>query len=153
MSVAQKASAKKNGGVRAAVPPKNLQIVKKAYEAFGRRDIPAVLEVLDPKIEWLEPAGSLPPPAGSGMHRGREAVEKEVFGTIPKTWDSFRVEPESFFEAGDHVVVAGRFHVRPSAGRAEVEAPCVQIWRLHGGKAVRMQNYTDTYQLAQALGR
>lgn len=97
MSVAQKASAKKNGGVRAAVPPKNVQIVKKAYEAFGRRDIPAVLEVLDPKIEWLEPAGC--------------------------------------------------------TGWAEVEAPCVQIWRLRGGKAVRMQNYTDTYQLAQALGR
>ena len=33
--------------------------MRNAYEAFNRADIPAVLEALDPQIEWHEPGGYL----------------------------------------------------------------------------------------------
>ena len=33
---------------------KNVDIIRGMYDAFARGDIPAVLEVLDPDIEWRE---------------------------------------------------------------------------------------------------
>jgi ketosteroid isomerase-like protein len=36
----------------------NIDIVKTAYEAFGRGDIPGVVATFDPNIEWVAPAGS-----------------------------------------------------------------------------------------------
>jgi len=30
----------------------NLQIVRSIYEAFERRDAPALFDVLDPKVKW-----------------------------------------------------------------------------------------------------
>jgi uncharacterized protein len=31
---------------------KNLQVVRGIYEAFARRDVPALVAALDPKVEW-----------------------------------------------------------------------------------------------------
>lgn len=159
MSVAQKSPSRKPAEPTASPPTrsasrsgkKNVEIVKHTYEAFNRGNIRVVLEALDPKIEWREPSGSLPPPAGGGLFRGRDAVEKEIFGSIPQTWRELKLEPEAYLDAGEHVVVTGRFRARPKAGGAEVEAACVQIWTVRDGKVVRMQNYTDTARLAHAL--
>ena len=35
----------------------NVEAIREAYAAFGRGDVPAVLAVLDPNIEWMEPEG------------------------------------------------------------------------------------------------
>lgn len=131
----------------------HVKIVRNAYDAFARRDIAAVLETLDPKIAWHEPSGPLPPPAGGGTYHGRDAVANEIFGAIPKAWDEFAVEPDEFLEAGNRVVVVGAFHVKPKGRQTAVTAPCVQIWTMRNGKAVSMENYTDTQQLARALAK
>ena len=158
MSVTPKTPAQKkvepaSGRAKAGDKQKNVDIVRSAYEEFSRGNIPAVLDALAPTIEWLEPSGPLPPPAGSGTHRGRAAVEKEIFGSIPKTWTEFRVEPDTYLDAGDRVVVTGHFRYRAKATGAAVQAPCAQVWTIRDGKAIRMQNYTDTARLAQALGK
>jgi ketosteroid isomerase-like protein len=31
----------------------NLEVVQRAYEAFGRGDVEAVVAALDPQIEWM----------------------------------------------------------------------------------------------------
>jgi ketosteroid isomerase-like protein len=42
----------------------NVDIVKRVYEAFGRGDVPAVLAMMDPKIEWYEAEGNPYMPSG-----------------------------------------------------------------------------------------
>jgi len=32
----------------------NRQVIQGVYEAFGKGDLPAVLETFDPQIEWRE---------------------------------------------------------------------------------------------------
>jgi ketosteroid isomerase-like protein len=129
----------------------NVEIVRLEYAAMRRRDLDEVLERLDPDIEWCEPAGVLPPPAGGGIRHGRRAVEKGVFETVPDYWSEFRVEPELFLDAGERVVVTGRFYCKAKETGREVSVPCVQIWTLRAGKAVRMENHTHTAELARAL--
>jgi ketosteroid isomerase-like protein len=46
--------------------------LRRGYEALNRCDVRVVLELLDPDIEWHDPAPS--PDAGS--HRGRDSFER-----------------------------------------------------------------------------
>ena len=41
----------------------NVQLARDVYDAFGRGDIPAVLEMMDPDIEWREAEGNPYKPA------------------------------------------------------------------------------------------
>lgn len=81
----------------------NLEIVRDIYDAFGRGDIPAVLAVLAPDIEWTEAKGF---PTG-GTYHGPEAVVESVFKRLGKEWRGFKAVPEEFLATGDAVVVLG----------------------------------------------
>ena len=35
----------------------DIPLLKDAYAAFSRRDLPALLDIFHPDIEWVEPAG------------------------------------------------------------------------------------------------
>ena len=42
----------------------NVQLARDVYDAFGRGDIPAVLDTMDPDIEWREAEGNPYKPDG-----------------------------------------------------------------------------------------
>ena len=46
----------------------------------------------------------------------------------------------------------GRFCGRPKASGLEVEIPFALVWTLRDGAAVRVDEYTDTALLIEALG-
>ena len=50
----------------------NVDVVQQAYEAFGRGDIPGVLELLTDDVEWTMQGPSMIPFAGT--FRGREGI-------------------------------------------------------------------------------
>jgi hypothetical protein len=52
------------------------------------------------------------------------------------------LETDQFLDAGDYVVVTGRFVGKDDHGR-QLDTPCAHVWRMSDGKAVRFQNYTD----------
>jgi hypothetical protein len=65
-----------------------------------------------------------------------------VFATVPPNFDDFRAEPEQFIDAGEHVVVVGRFRGKAISG-ATLDAPFVHVHRMRNGKVIRFQNYVD----------
>jgi ketosteroid isomerase-like protein len=117
----------------------DVDTLRTAYDAFNRGDVPAVLEVLDPQMEWHEPGGGRAP---RGTFRGPQSVGNDVFATVPQNFDEFRAEGEQFIDAGDQVVVTGRFRGRAKNGQ-ELDAPFAHIWTMRNGKAVRMEHYVD----------
>ena len=44
---------------------KNIEIVKQVYEAFAKRNINAILNLLSPDVEWGEPENPFNPAAGT----------------------------------------------------------------------------------------
>jgi ketosteroid isomerase-like protein len=60
----------------------DVQTLLDAYAAFNRGDIPGVLEVMDPNVEWNEPGGGNAP---AGTFRGSQSVGDDVFATVPQT--------------------------------------------------------------------
>lgn len=127
----------------------NVAIVRSIYENFGKGDIPAVLAVLDPNVEWVEsPQEFLP---HRGTHRSPDAVLQNVFGQVMAHFDEFAVIPESFHNAGDVVVVEGRAMGKTKAGGI-LDARAAWVWTVKNGKATANHNYhdTDAFRLALA---
>lgn len=78
------------------MPQENVEIIRRFYEAFNRRDVAGALESADPDFEWI-PARSL-----DQKLRGRENVHG-YFDDLIEFLDP-RAEPEEFFDKGDQVV-------------------------------------------------
>ena len=126
----------------------NLELVQGIYEAFRGGDFDSVIRALDPEIEWIEP--ELEGLLYGGVHRGVEAVAKDVFALIPQTWEMVALQPEEWIDGGDTVVVIGQFNAR-AKGRQEASWRFAHVWKLRDGKAVRVEPFVDTLAEQRAL--
>ena len=127
---------------------RNTEVVAGIYEALARGESDVALASLDPDIEWVEPA--TPGLYFAGTHQGVEAVAQKVFAATATTWDEFRIEVDELLGDGEAVVVLGRFHAR--AGERRLDAPFAHVWRVRGGLAAEMRDFTDTAAFLTALG-
>lgn len=126
----------------------NLEIIKEAYEAFGRGDIDAVLSVEDPNTE-LESAGPKEIP-WSGAFRGHDGA-KAYFAAIANDADFDVFEPQVYLAEGDKVVVLGFEKVRSKRTGQSYENHWVHAFTLADGKIIRFREYADTATVAAAF--
>ena len=127
----------------------NTEIVKGIYEAFGRGDIPAILNSLADNIEWIV-SGHEDGIPYAGTYRGREAVG-QFFSVLGDNIDYSLFEPREFISQGDRVAVFGHYQgtVRPSGN--SVEAEWAMSWTLQAGKATNFRAYDDTAAVVAAF--
>jgi ketosteroid isomerase-like protein len=129
----------------------NVQILRGGYEAFGRRDIPSVLAIFDPNIEWREAENNPYKPDGKPWI-GREAVEQNLFMRLRSEWDGFTVTPTEFHDAGDTVVAECRYTGVHKATGKSINAQVCHVWKFRDGKITSFQQYVDTAQMQDAMG-
>ena len=128
----------------------NVETVKGIYQAFATGDVPAVLAALSPEIEWNE-AENFPYADGNPYH-GPDAVLNGVFARIGGDWDGFAVEPSEFLDAGDTVVMTGRYTGTCKATGRSMNPWVAHFWTFADGKAVQFQQLVDTLAVARAVG-
>jgi ketosteroid isomerase-like protein len=128
-----------------------VKIVSDAYEAFGRGDVPAVLGAMDPGIHWHEAEGNPYMPSGEAMV-GPDTVLNELFMKLGEDWDGFTVHPGSFHDAGDVVVMEGRYTGTSKRTGKSLDAQVCHIWTIKDGKLAKFQQYVDTAQLQDVMG-
>jgi uncharacterized protein len=126
--------------------PTNVEILRDGYAAFGRGDIPAVLAVFDPDIEWIEPEGF---PWGR-TYRGHDEVVG-LFGTAAQMLGpDWRVVPDELLPCGDdHVLALG--HHRGTGEDGPWAVPFAMVWQMRDGKAVRFRQYSDTAMMRAVI--
>jgi uncharacterized protein len=125
----------------------NVAIVRSGYDAFGRGDIPALLEIFDPQIEW-----NIPDTVGLATpYRGAEAV-LGFFGELQQMWKELHVEPDEFVALDADRVLALGTHSGRVAGGDTVEIPFAHVWTLRDGLAVRFVEYADATLVLRAQG-
>ncbi len=125
----------------------NIKTVRNAYDLFARGDFAHL--PFDTQIEWIEP--DVEGIWMRGTHHGCEAVIKEVFKPTLDKFDDFRLQCDRYLDAGEHVIVTGRFLGRGKDTGNELNAPFAHVWTLRNGKVVTFQNYTDTANCLHAL--
>jgi ketosteroid isomerase-like protein len=118
-----------------------LNVVKQAYEAYGRRDVPAILELIAEKTDWkfVGPA-SLP-------YAGLRTNPKEVaafFEDVARADETTVFEPREFIEAGEHVTVLGWTKVTARDTQKTFETEWVHITTVQDGKITRWRGFANT---------
>ncbi len=128
----------------------NVELVRGAYEAFARGDVPAVLEALDENVEWNEAEHHAYWPGGPLI--GRQAVLEGVLARIPEDFDNFTVDLQRVVGCGEAVLVEARYRATVKQTGKSLDALVAHVWDFRDGKAVRWQQYTDTWQFAEVMG-
>lgn len=128
----------------------NVDLIRAVYEAFSTGDVPAVLSMMSPDIVWNEAENF--PYADGNPYTGPEAVLSGVFGRLGGDWDGFAALPEEFLDAGDTIVVLGRYRGTFKSTGMTMDAQMAHVWRVADGKVAAFQQYTDTLQAARVTG-
>ena len=122
----------------------NVDVCRRALEAFMRRDNEAVLTLYDPDIEIH---GHL----DGGVHRGLDGV-REFFRDWLSVWDGFSTEVEEWLDAGDHVVALVRDSATGKQSGVAVEQRQAHVWTLRGGRLWRLRIYDTKAHALEAVG-
>jgi ketosteroid isomerase-like protein len=127
----------------------NLKLIQDAYAAFGRGDIPALLGMLDPAVEWTAVVGSRAPT--SGTRHGREGVA-EFFQQLAASIEFQSFEPREFIAQGDRVVALGHYAARAIPTGRAMESEWVMVYRVRNGLVTEFKEFADSAGINQAFG-
>lgn len=125
----------------------HVDILRTGYGDFAKGNIPGVLAVFDPQIEWTEAEGF---PYG-GTYIGHNEVVEKVFKRLATEWDGYTVSPKEFLEAGERIIVLGQYRGTYKATGKSFGAEFAHVWTFRGGKAVKFIQYADTALVQKAL--
>ena len=117
----------------------NVEIVRSFYRAWARDEIPGPVELMDPEIEYVNPAGAVEPGTRRGLAAFSNAVEKVYEG-----WESWQMELEKVTAEGDQVVVVVSYRARGRGSGVEVEGRESALWNSprRQGLALRLVSST-----------
>ena len=121
-------------------------MIRSVYEPLNRGDWEAVFLDAHPEFELTTQRGLTP-----GTYRGQEAVQKQVqelFGPF-EVW---KMEPEEFFEAGDHVVAFVKVRSRPRGASVDMEVRNGHLWTIRDGTIRSLKTFAVREEALEAAG-
>jgi ketosteroid isomerase-like protein len=129
------------------MPPADVEVVKRLYEAIEARDAEGLQRLLEDDVEWTV---SLTLPWG-GRRQGFDDVV-EATEILRETVRSPRFEQDEFVDVGDGEVIAfGRFSGEGALTGAPFEAEFAHRIKVSDGRIGRFQAYVDTAEILKAL--
>lgn len=124
--------------------------VRASYAAFERGDREGALEAFADDVVW-EQAQGLP---HGGTYVGLDEVRRNVFAPLTaEWWTTFSAAPDEVIDAGEQVVVLGRYRGVARDSQRRLDVPFVHVWSFEGGEAVRFRQFLDTAGWNAALGQ
>jgi ketosteroid isomerase-like protein len=125
----------------------NADIVRRAFDAFSRRDLAALMTLCDRDFVFSPATGRL---AGRDEpYRGHDGL-RAYLADVGRVWEELHSEPDEFVETGDRVVCTGRVYAW-GVGRA-IDAPAGWVWRLRDGRLVEGRVYQTRREAFEAGG-
>jgi ketosteroid isomerase-like protein len=125
----------------------NVDLVRRAYDAFNRRRLGAFLALAGDDVEVNSRLAAI-----EGGYHGHDGVRrwwKDLFDVMP----DYRVEVEELIDLGDHVLARTRHHGRGKGSGVEVEQQMIfQLWTLRHDRIVRAEMYYDKAEALEAAG-
>lgn len=121
----------------------NVELVKQAYAHFATGNVPAVLALFDPAIEWNECQG-MPFMNNADLVIGPEAVVTRIFMNLPVYFDGFNIAVTDIFGDGDKVAMQGYYQGTNKATGNAFKANATHIWTVKDGQLTHFFQAVDT---------
>jgi uncharacterized protein len=125
-----------------------IDIASSFYDALGRGDVPAILSLLDPQVEWTEAERF---PYYGGTWHGPQAVLANLIVPLSGEWNGFSAKAHDFIAEGDRVVALGTYSGTFKKTGRSFSASFAHVWTVRGGKITRFNMHTDTAKVLEAL--
>jgi ketosteroid isomerase-like protein len=125
----------------------NVEAYKRAAEAANRRDIEALMEELDPEVEWYSAVVGM----GSEVYRGAEGI-REMFRDADETIPDAFFEVSEIRDLGDRLLCIGRLRARGMESGAQTEVPFNQLVHFKNGKVTVLRTFLDPKEALEAAG-
>jgi ketosteroid isomerase-like protein len=133
------------------MPGEHVEAVKRFVAAFNRRDLEAILEEVDPGVEW-RPASAVALGGEATVYRGHAGIPdalRDLYGSFAE----LEIEISEYREAGDSVVGTGRIRTRGKESGAEIVSPFGAVFHFRNGKANEIRSYLDPQEALEAAGQ
>ena len=117
----------------------NVELHRRLIDAYNASDTETFIALCDPQIE-LQSTVTVP---GGAVYRGHVGVRRWHRDLEDGWGDELRVEPDVYFELGEHTI---SFHVLHGRGRqsgADVAMPAAHVYRWRDGLIVYFKGYAD----------
>ena len=126
----------------------NKQLIRDAFEAMGRSDIRALVDMMTDDFAWIIEGRS----RFSRSYEGKEAVKRDLLAPLFEAFATpYRFTIDDIIAEGDRVVVRGRGEVKTKAGKDYNNSYCF-VLRLEEGKLVELREYLDTALVERVFG-
>jgi len=128
----------------------NLEITTQMYQAFGRGDVRAILDLVTDDIDWSTDA-AIPSAPWYGPRHGKDEVAS-FFAAIGSTGPVTEFTPLAYASNQDgDVMVFLRYAFAVTATGKQVEMNMHHYWKFRDGKVCYVRSSEDTAQVAAAL--
>lgn len=122
----------------------HLALVERLYDAFNRRDLPAMVELCDERMEFYPvTAAEL---GRAAPYVGPSGLE-EYLRDIATVWDELLILPKKIESNGNKLLVRGRVYLR-SHQLGIRDMPAAWIWEVEAGRFLRGEVFIDPEQAA-----
>jgi ketosteroid isomerase-like protein len=128
----------------------NVENFKRGLGAYNRRDLDALMEELDPDVEW-HPALAVLLGGEQTVFRGHQGV-RESIQEEDEALAEFQVEISEIRDPGESVLAIGCARVRGRKSRVPVETPFFVLCDYRNGKTIRLRTYFDLKETLEAVG-
>jgi ketosteroid isomerase-like protein len=126
----------------------NVEMVRRAYEAFNRGDLDGMVTDYAPTFEYVT-TGTIP--GVGGMYRGAEGW-LEFMRWFWSEFETPRVEIRELIEARDHVLASLTLRGRGKQSGVEASWDVWHVWTVQHGQVVRGQGFTSRQQALEFAG-
>jgi ketosteroid isomerase-like protein len=112
----------------------NVEIVRRAIDAWNRRDIDDMIALSDPEGEYVNSPSAIEP----GTRRGRD----EMAAVVREQWELLtdgRWEIDRLYDRGEEVIALGRISRRMPGSDARLEDQSLISYKIRSGKMVRIE--------------
>jgi ketosteroid isomerase-like protein len=131
-----------------AMAQENVEIVRRAYEAFNRRDLVGATAVFERDAEWVPYLAALE----EEIYRGRDAIE-EMWREILRHVPDFRIDFVGVVaDSSDVAVVEVEFRGTGKASGADIRTSVFQAGSFRDGKVARVQGFRSAAEALEAVG-
>jgi uncharacterized protein len=130
-----------------AVVPSNVEVVRAGYEALAGGDAQAVLDLMDPQVEFVNPESAME----GGTRTGTEGV-RTAMGAMQEMFEDYSVEAKEFIPLGDEVVVVATERGRGRSSGAPLEQETAHVFTVRGGRITRFRWFHTREEALAAAG-
>jgi ketosteroid isomerase-like protein len=118
-----------------------------AYEAWSRRDVDALIDVVHPDAVARPILGAN---IGVSVYRGREGL-RDWFRDLHQEWETFQTRVTRIDERGDRAVLTIDIHARGRASGVVIDGDLYHLVELRDGMILRLEAFRDKDVAMQAL--